>query len=199
MPDSNLRVDRVTADRWPELETLFGPSGAYGNCWCMFFRVTADEFDEGIKERGKKNRASMERLVKGNETPGLIAYRDQEPVGWVSVAPKNEFGRYVRSSVAKSAAPQEDVWSIVCFFIPKQHRGGGVGHALMRAAVDHARKEGATAVEGYAIDPSAKGDIDANEAYVGPQSMFEAAGFHEIARNRPARPLMRLELDGRTK
>jgi hypothetical protein len=25
----------VTADRWPDLEALFGPKGRYAGCWCM--------------------------------------------------------------------------------------------------------------------------------------------------------------------
>ena len=42
----------------PDLERLFGPSGAYSGCWCMFFRQTSREFAAGA---GEPNRAAMPR------------------------------------------------------------------------------------------------------------------------------------------
>lgn len=56
-------VHPVTPERWDDLVRLFGANGAYANCWCMWWRVTAAAFDEGDKNRGAGNRAAMKALL----------------------------------------------------------------------------------------------------------------------------------------
>ncbi len=34
-----LSFQPATAERWADLETLFGPRGACFGCWCMFHRL----------------------------------------------------------------------------------------------------------------------------------------------------------------
>ena len=123
---------------------------------------------------------------------GEIAYEGVTPVGWVSLGPRAEFGRLQRSPVTK---PVDDrpVWSIVCFFIPGPHRGKGVGKALLGAAVDFARSQGAEALEGYPIHPTTDRMPDVY-AWTGLASMFEQAGFVEISRPKPTRPIYRRSL-----
>lgn len=81
-----LEVRPVTAARWRELADLFGPSGAFSHCWCIWWRQTSREFGRGIEEGGAGNRDLMHFLVEAGSEPGLLAYRDEKPVGWVSVA-----------------------------------------------------------------------------------------------------------------
>jgi GNAT superfamily N-acetyltransferase len=179
----------VTADRWPDLVELFGEQrGANAGCWCMYFRQTAAEYGQSARERGPRNRRLLRGLVREGREPGLLAYLDGRPVGWVSVAPRSEFGRIGRSRVLH---PVDDrpVWSVVCFYMHRNHRRQGVGSALLEAAVDHARRRGARIVEGYPLDP--RGSRIANPmAYPGVRAMFERAGFREVAR-RGHRPIMR--------
>jgi GNAT superfamily N-acetyltransferase len=85
------------------------------------------------------------------------------------------------------------VWSIVCFYIDRRHRGRGVASALLEGAVEHARKKGARIVEGYPIDSSVR-KVPNAEGYYGFQSMFEAAGFEEVVRRSPSRPVMRYRI-----
>ena len=133
------------------------------------------------------------KLVDARTVPGLLAYVDGHPVGWCSVAPRSEFGRVERSPITKPVDEEEDVWSIVCFYIDRHHRGSGVGSALLESAVERARKKGARVVEGYPIDSSVR-KVPNAEGYVGFQSMFEAAGFEEVARRSRSRPVMRYTL-----
>ena len=79
--------------------------------------------------------------------------------------------------------------------IDRRHRGRGVGTALLAAAVEYARQKGATAVEGYPVEPR-KDRMPDIYAWMGLASMFEAAGFTEIARRSETRPLFRKVLDG---
>ncbi|MGH2683598.1 MAG: GNAT family N-acetyltransferase [Actinomycetota bacterium] len=183
-----LDIRPVTPDLWEDLVELFGDRGAYSNCWCMWWRVTGADFDRGIRHRGAGNRRGLKGLVAKGHVPGLLAYRDGRPVGWVSVAPREEFGRLQRSPTLK---PVDDrpVWSIVCFFMDRSQRGMKVGTALLDAAVRYAAEQGAAIVEGYPVDPTDRAISNA-DAFTGLVSMFRRAGFREVAR-RGSRPIMR--------
>jgi GNAT superfamily N-acetyltransferase len=185
-----VKVRPVTPSRWDDLVSLFGPSGAYSGCWCMWFRETSAEFD---RNGNPGNRKALAALVRRNRRPGLLAYVDGRPAGWVSLAPRDEFGRIERSPALK---PVDDrpVWSVVCFFIDKRFRGRGLGKRLLDAAVDHAAGKGARVVEAYPRDPSAGRRITSAEAFVGLLPMFEAAGFREVARRSKDRPIVRKEV-----
>jgi|GEM_PF-4101980 GNAT superfamily N-acetyltransferase len=72
-----------------------------------------------------------------------------------------------------------EVWAIVCFLVRTGFRRRDVASALLTAAVEYARGLGASAIEGYPIDPAGR-RIDATSAYVGTTSMFESAGFRRV-------------------
>lgn len=188
-----LTVEPLTAERWDDLLALFGPSGAYGNCWCTWWRQTGAQFGAGCAERGAGNRALLRRLTDEGRQPGLIGYRDGRPVGWVSVAPLDEFGRILRSPTLKPERILPDTWAIVCFFIPRAHRRSGVAGALLRAAVETARAGGATRLEAYPIDTGG-GEQDAAGLFTGTLAMFTSAGFREVRRRSARQPVAALEL-----
>jgi GNAT superfamily N-acetyltransferase len=157
----------------------------------MWFRITQQEFSRGAPRGGAGgNRGAMKRLVGRGTVPGLLAYLDGKPVGWVSVAPREQFGRVERSAVTKPVDDEPGVWSVVCWYIDRHHRGRGVASALLDAAIDHATRKGARIIEGYPIDQSRRNPTNA-EAFVGLESLFRAAGFEEVARRSPGRPVMR--------
>lgn len=186
----------LTAARWPDLERLFGPNGAYANCWCAFQRVTSRAFDAGCANRGAGNRALLRQLTDDGQRPGLIGYRGGTPVGWVSVGPRPAFGRILRSPITRLApdeAADASVWSIVCFYIPRAERGAGVGRALLQAAVVHARKSGATVVEGYPVDTAGE-RAQSSTVFTGTLALFRGAGFVPVARHLARRPVVRLDL-----
>lgn len=181
----------LTPERWRDFEALFGPRGACGGCWCMWWRLTRSEFD---RQKGEGNRQAMKALVDSGRVPGILAYSGERPVGWCSVAPREEFGALARSRVLR---PVDDrpVWSVVCFFVDKVYRRQGLTVALLRAAVDYAAAHGATIVEGYPSEPK-KADAPAVFLYTGTVSAFRKAGFVEVARGSPSRPIMRYTVGG---
>lgn len=181
-----LEIHPATPDRWGDVEQLFGPRGQQGGCWCMWNRQTSREFDE---RKGDQNKAAFQALVADDRPPGLLAYADDAPVGWVAVAPREEYGRLQRSRVTK---PVDDlaVWAITCFVIARGARRSGVASALLDGAVEFARSNGAIALEGYPVEPRSD-DMPEIYAWMGLASMFENAGFEEIARRSETRPLMR--------
>jgi GNAT superfamily N-acetyltransferase len=176
----------VTADRWEDLVGLFGKNGAYSGCWCMWFRETSREFSE----RGNAgNRRALHEIVHQGRVPGLLAYRAGRPVGWCSVAPRGEFGRLNRSPTLKPV-DEQPVWSVVCFFVDRAHRGQGVAEELLETAVNYAARRGARLVEAYPVDTSGRKYRPA-DLYTGTVDLFGAAGFTEVARRSEARPIMR--------
>ena len=189
-----LTVLPATPDRWPDVEAIFGAKGCSvaRGCWCMHYRRSGSAPSMSkVASRSKTYRAALKALVDGGKPPGLVAYRGDVAVGWVSLAPREEFARLERSPVMK---PVDDtpVWSIICFVVPPEHRGQGVARALLKGAIAYAREHGATVVEAYPVDKKNRSKDDA--LWFGAKSMYDHAGFKEVARRKPARPVVRLDL-----
>lgn len=133
----------------------------------------------------------MQRLVKADQTPGLLAYLGDTPVGWCALAPRTVYRRLETSRILKPVDDQP-TWSVPCFFVAKGFRRQGVSGALLRAAVEFAREHGATILEGYPTE-CRRTQPDAF-VYTGLASVFQRAGFAEVARRSAHRPMMRLKL-----
>ncbi len=176
----------ATPSRWPDVEALFGPRGACGGCWCMAWRLSRADFVAG---KGATNRRRLHDLIKWGQKPGVIAYVGRTPIGWCAVAPRARYSFLGRS---RTLGPVDDaaVWSVSCLFVLKPFRRKGLSAALLRAAADFAARQGAAIVEGYPVEPSMRTMPDAF-AWTGLPSAFRRAGFVEIVRRSPARPIMR--------
>jgi GNAT superfamily N-acetyltransferase len=143
----------VTSERWADLADLFERKGPRGGtpmtagCWCMWWRTRTGD--------PAKNKQNMRRIVRADREPGLLAYEDGRPVGWVSIAPRDEFGQLLTSRQYKPRDTDEGVYSLVCFYVDPRAKRKGVQRALLDAAVAHAKRKGARAVEAYphATDP----------------------------------------------
>ncbi len=188
--DAMTEIVPVTPDRWRQLAAFFGPSGAYSNCWCTYFRQSGKQYESGIRDKGAGNRRLLQRLTADGKVPGLIALRGGRPVGWVSVAPREEYARVLRSPlIDRERLADDHVWSVVCFWVPREHRGSGVATALLAGAVDHAAANGARLVEGYPID-TAGSRRASTSIYQGTLELFLRAGFAEAYRRKHDRPVV---------
>jgi GNAT superfamily N-acetyltransferase len=186
-----LAVHPLTPARWPDLVKLFGPRGACGGCWCMWWRLSKADFVAG---KGDGNRGGLEAYVRSGRTAGLLAYAGGEPVGWVAVEPRDAYPRLARSRTL-AAVDDRPVWSITCFYVARAHRGSGVTRALIDAAIRYARAEGAEAVEAYPV--AYRGKLGDAFLYTGAASTFLDLGFEEVARRSPTRPIVRKVLRAR--
>jgi GNAT superfamily N-acetyltransferase len=174
----------VTKERWADLIQLFDRP-IVRTCFCMFYRKAGDT------GAGQQNRQAMKALVDRGTVPGLIGYEDGVPVAWVSLGPREEYEKLRRSPIMK---PVDDrpVWSIVCFFVDGEARGRGLSARMLRAAVDYARSRGARLVEAYPVDKGERSHPD--DMFFGAKSMYDRAGFREVARRKPSRPVVRRAL-----
>jgi GNAT superfamily N-acetyltransferase len=175
----------ATAERWQEIEALFGPRGACAGCWDMWWRLTRAEFE---RNKGEGNKEAFKRIVLADEVPGLLALVDKVPAGWCAVQPREAYSALMRSQTLR---PVDDapVWAITCFFIARPYRRQGMTVGLLRAAVEHARANGAQIVEGYPVEP--RGMLPDAFAWHGTAAAFRKAGFAEVARRSATRPIMR--------
>jgi GNAT superfamily N-acetyltransferase len=189
-----LDIVPLTADRFADLANLFEEGGDPKWCWCAYFRYRGRDWTNSTADG---NRADLEARAGDDPTAGLIAYRAGQAIGWVSLGPRET---YERLAFSKVLAPVDDVpvWSIVCFVVSRSSRGEGVARSLLAAAIDHARRHGATHLEAYPVDTDGQRIASAN-AFHGTLSMFEAAGFEVVERRQwnaatPVRPIVRLQL-----
>ena len=181
-----IRFQPLTPARWPDVKKLFGPRGACAGCWCMWPRLRGAEF---AKRKGAGNQRAFRRIVASGDPPGLLAYAGREPVGWCALAAREVYPR-IESSRTLARVDDRPVWSVVCFFVARSHRRRGLTVRLLREAVRYARKRGAQILEGYPVEPASGKTADAF-AWTGLAAAFRRAGFVEVARRSPTRPIMR--------
>jgi GNAT superfamily N-acetyltransferase len=185
-PAMALRVEPLTAARWETLARLFGPKGALSGCWCMWWRLSRADFQRG---RGEGNRGALRALAAGGEPPGVLAYVGDEPVGWCAIAPRERTPTLERSPTLK-AVDDAPVWSVTCFFLARPWRRRGLALPLLEAAVAYAAARGARIVEGYPVEAGEK-ESPPYVNFMGLASTFRAAGFREVLRRSPRRPILR--------
>jgi ribosomal protein S18 acetylase RimI-like enzyme len=193
-----VTIRPLTPSRFKDLEAVFEAKGCSiaRGCWCMFYRETGrTEVPKGTRLADVR-KSSLRALCEAGPPPGLLAYAGTTPVGWVTLGPRRDFLRLARSPVAK---PVDDtpldarLWSVVCFVVPPAYRHRGVARALLKGAVAYAEKRGARIVEAYPVDKATRGADD--WLWHGAKSMYDRAGFTEVARRKPQRPVVRLHLE----
>ncbi|MGH3355821.1 MAG: GNAT family N-acetyltransferase [Nocardioidaceae bacterium] len=192
--DAVITVVPATSARWEDVSGVMGVRGDPAHCWCQFFKLRGRDWQSATRE---SNRAALrEQVCDEDLPPGVLAYVEDRPVGWCAVAPKSSYPRLLASRVSAPirAAEDDGVWSVSCFVVVVGWRRKGVAGALLRGAVGLARAHGATAVDGYPVDPDARRSVTAAELYHGTTALFLAAGFREVRRPTPGRVAVRMEL-----
>jgi GNAT superfamily N-acetyltransferase len=150
---------------------------------------------------------ALEDEVLAGGPVGVLAFADDEPVGWCSVAPRAGYRALERSRVL---APVDDapVWSLVCFYIPGPWRRRGVAGTLLRGALAYALEHEAPALEAYPAgggngqaQPAGGGNGQAQPAlesgsysHMGPRGLFEREGFVDVTPPGRKRSVLRHDL-----
>jgi len=190
----NITVLPATPERWSDLETVFNSRGCSvaRGCWCMYYRRSGRQppLPAG-NTQSEFNRDGLRSLVDSDTPPGLIGYRDQCPVGWVSLGPREDYAKLKRSPVMKPV-DSKSVWSIICFVVPAEFRRQGVASALLAGAIEYTKLRNVSILEAYPVDRLDRARDDS--MFFGAKSMYDAAGFEEVARRKPMRPVVRLHL-----
>ncbi len=155
----------------------------------MYWKLRGKEYEEA---RGYETRQMHKSIIDSGTVTGLLAYLHGDVVGWVAVEPRSAYPKLAHS---RSLKPVDDqpVWSVTCFFVAKHFRKQGITVELLRAAVEYVRKQGGRIVEGYPVDTIK--EMPAPFIYTGTASAFQQAGFQEVARHSPTRPIFRFVIE----
>lgn len=185
----SIEVHPLASTRWADFELLFGPRGACAGCWCMFWKLPRRQFEAG---KGESNRLAQQGAVAAGVVPGLLAYVEGQPAGWIAVEPRSQYPGLARSRIL---APLDElpVWSVPCFFVAREFRRQGLMVSLLRAAVEYVARQGGRVVEGYPVETGGE-KASPVFLYTGVSSAFRQAGFTEAGRRSPKRPIMRCQL-----
>ena len=153
----------VTNETWPDFERLIEGRGGPHNCWCMLWRKGLD----GSRPRNKvEKKKAIHQYVKENVPIGLLAYHDDRPMAWCSIAPRETY-RNLGGDETK-----EKVWSLACFFIHREYRHRGLTCTLLQEAIKMAKNNGARFIEAYPVDPKSP-----SYRFMGVKPVFEKLGF----------------------
>lgn len=189
----SMRVEPAT--EFADVAAVVGPKKPTSNvCFCLSYRIGSKE---NLALRGEARAARVRELCAHDPAPGVIAYDDRdEPVGWAAVHPRRDTS-FARNRLIPHV-DDLDVWSLWCFRVRPGHRKQGIMHTLIDGAVQHARRSGAPAIEGYPVDNRGE-RVNPTMAYVGTRALFESVGFEKAADTGSVldgfpRVLMRLDL-----
>jgi GNAT superfamily N-acetyltransferase len=127
----------------------------------------------------------MKRIVDGGTPIGILAYDGKQPIAWCSIAPRHTYLYRSLAGEDYPGVPEEKVWSLVCFFVPRKLRRLGIMQQLLNEAVKIARKHRARVVEAYPVDPDSP-----SYRFMGFVSKFKRAGFVETGRAGKRRHVM---------
>jgi GNAT superfamily N-acetyltransferase len=191
----STQVRAATPDRWGDVVTVFGRRGEDPSwCWCRRFLNPPTGQSPVGKPAPEYRDAWRQEIGEADIPPGLLAYVDDQPVGWTRVGPRSRFpGVTGNRALARVLTEDPGTWWVTCFVVDRRHRRSGIGLALLGAAVEFAGSHGASAVEGHPVDVTAlaASQVSGSAIFTGTAAMFSAAGFTELARTYPSRPVMR--------
>jgi ribosomal protein S18 acetylase RimI-like enzyme len=177
-----LDVRPLTAARADDVKRI--AASTFGSqCWDLWWRYTNEQRKDvgivgGSKEQNiRRRREILQKLSRRKHAPVLVAYADEEPVGFVSLGPRSDYDELQRG---KTTQPVDDVpaWVIPCMTVRKTDRGRGVALTLLRAAIDYAGKHGAPAIEGYPRPDERR--FSDGAVFMGTEALFRRAGFRKI-------------------
>ena len=184
MAAAKIALKILTPADWPVLEQLFGPRGATGGCWCMWWRRRGGKSWAAC--RGEANRLAFRDLVLSSAAKGIIAFNGDEPIGWCNFGPREDFQRLVTSRVLQRPSKAKR-WSIACFYVRAGWRRKGIAQLLLARATAEAFRRGAEEVEGYPKTYGSDGNSPAAFVWTGLPRMFETAGFAPVKAEGSAR------------
>jgi GNAT superfamily N-acetyltransferase len=190
-----MRIVPANEASFEDIQAVFGTRGPAHTCQCQRYKLRRGE---AFRKFPVEERAFRLRVQTDDEpTTGLVAYLDDEPIGWCAVEPRCAYEGLVRNNRVPWEGRHEDkadagVWAVTCVFARAGFRRRGVSYALVRAAVDHARAGGARALEGY---PMVTKDVITEELHVGTEGAFATAGFTAVSRPTKRRIVMRIDFE----
>ena len=146
----------------------------------MAWRLTKEE----LKNNNSASRKEFIKQRVWNGTPiGLLAYKEDEPIAWCSIAPRETYQRLGGDESL------ENVWSVVCFYIKREFRDKGLIYVLIENAKKYAKENGAKYLEAYPVETDSP-----SYRFMGFIKTFEKEGFTFVKKAGTRRHVMTCRL-----
>ena len=196
---TEFRIESASDVPFADVAHALTGGGNGGSCWCRWFLSDGSTFPAPPQLREERAGALEAELAHAQVAPALVAYLDDEAVGWCRVGPRTSLPRLNRT-VAATRGRHEDfsdpqVWAVVCFVVRAGFRRIGVSRALLDEAVVLARRNGASRVEAYPIDTEQRPSTPPNNLFVGTVGLYRSAGFTVVGIPAPGRAVMERTFD----
>jgi GNAT superfamily N-acetyltransferase len=198
---ADLRIVPANEATWEDIQAILGERGEAHICQCQRYKLQPKEAFKHVPVEERQHRLRVQSECghpRSKTTSGLVAYLDDEPVGWCAVEPRTAYFGLKRNFKIHWEGRTEDkdddtVWAVTCFVVRAGYRRRGISRALARAAAEFARGRGARAVEGYPMLVGPGQDITWGELHVGKRSIFDGAGYEEVSHPSKRRVVMRID------
>ena len=138
MVTTGIEIVPVTTRELDLLSALFATSRGVNGCWCMW--PLRPPLTHRPDEKG--NKAALQALIESRRSPGLIGVAQGRAVGWCAVGPRRRYPQY-----ADTGGPGE-AWAVPCIYIRPTADRPAVAHALLDAAAELAKANGAAVLDG---------------------------------------------------
>ena len=184
-----------------DLAAVFGTRGSAARCHCQRYKLAPGEAFKHYPPEVRAERLREQTHCgdpEASATSGLVAYLDEQPVGWCAVEPRSAYLGLARVYRVPWEGRSEDkadpsVWAVTCLLVRAGFRGRGITYALARAAVDVARERGARALEAYPMITRPGQQVIWDEIHVGTVRVYAAAGFQQVHQPTIRRLVMRID------
>jgi len=200
MSQGRYRCERATSAHTAGLLALF--EGAGSGCFCNYWHFEGDKnaWLERCYVKPEENRAALESRLAGPELCGVVASAAGNVCGWLKLARSSALPRLYQQRVYRNLpcfqaepAAREGVYTIGCLYVAEAERGQGVASALLRSAIELVQRLGGAALEAFPRAARAGEKLRPDEVWLGPEPLFQAAGFAPVSDFRPY-PVLRLNL-----
>jgi hypothetical protein len=201
MSDTRYRCERASSEHAKGLLALF--ESADNGCFCGYWHFEGDKnaWLERCYLKPELNRQALLERLDSPELCGVVALLDDVVCGWLKVTRASAVSRIYEQRVYKNLpyfqaepAARTDVYAIGCLYVAEEERGRGAACALLGAAIAAARMAHASALEAFPRGAPHGERLRADAVWMGPEALFEAAGFAHVSDFRPY-PVLRLKLD----
>lgn len=160
-------MSSLTSSTWNDFVSLMKTDSQCNECWCLNHREPAG------CATGAEAQNKMNTLVDKSSVHGLLAYEENNPVGWIAIDPMAWLTGHDCQSTGKA-----DEWSIHCLYVKDGFRGKGISIQLIQAAIEYAKINGAKLISAFPIPHENRNKFPPNEAeFAGRFSTYSKLGF----------------------
>ena len=193
---ASVELATASAGHAEALSELFARADVACHCRFWHFAGTNNEWLARCFHAPGANRDEMTAaLASGSpEMRGVVATSGARAVGWMKLTPESAVKKLYAQRVYRSlpifGGARDGVLALGCMLVDPEHRGRGIARRMLAFGVEHARAEGARAIEAF---PRRAAELRDEELLAGPFSTLVAHGFRVVHDFAPY-PVLRLDL-----